>query len=162
MKQFKILDNNNNPVAILELDRIAATFWGKETDKDRYANPYKGTDETSKAMTPNWFDIVGWAIATSGKRDVEEWEMEKKGEGRVKDEARRSRWHRIAEQVLSNLSFTSFISQDLTLTSFTSGKPYTITPELKFSIEFQLSLYGEFLALISHFYKLGFTPVKVD
>lgn len=157
MKQFKILDKDNKPVTMNELDRIAATFWGKEIDKDRYANPYKG-----KAMVPNWFDIVGWAIATNGKREVEEWEVEKEGEGRVKDEARRSRWRIIAEQVLSNLSLTSFISQDLTLISFTSGKPYSITPELKFSLEFQLSLYGEFLALISHFYKLGFTPVRVD
>lgn len=161
MRQFKILDRNNNPVAILELDRIAAEFWGKETNKDKYANPYKGTDKMSQSMTPSWFDVVGWAIANEGKGNVGEWETNKE-DGSVKDEARRSRWHLIAERVLANISFTSFITSDLTLASFTSGKPYTLTPELKFSLEFQLSLYGEFLSLISHFYKLGFTPVKVD
>lgn len=148
-----------------QLDNIAATLWGKETDNKKYANPYKGKDGTNMRMMPSWYDVVGWAIATEGKKDVEEQEMNrdgKDGEGSVKDEARRNRWCLIAEQVLKNVTLTSFIAPDLTLTSFTPGKPYTLTPELKFSLEFQLSLYGEFLSLISHFYKLGFTPVKVD
>ena len=54
MNAFKILDKDNNPIPINELDRQAAEFWDKELHPKQYASP------EGKA---NWFDTLGWHIA---------------------------------------------------------------------------------------------------
>jgi hypothetical protein len=59
--EFQVLDKTGNAIAINELDRQAAEFWGVEVHKKRYACP-KGYGER---MT-NWFDIVGFAITQQG------------------------------------------------------------------------------------------------
>lgn len=54
--QFQILDNENNPVTLEEIDRIACNVWKKEYSSKMYATPSKGRQ--------NWYDCIGFAIAT--------------------------------------------------------------------------------------------------
>lgn len=66
---FKILDINNNAVAIAELDADAAAFWGKDVHDRQYATPYTPKPNLTMKerfefhiMNLNWFDKIGWVI----------------------------------------------------------------------------------------------------
>jgi len=54
MNAFQIIDKDNNPIPINELDKQAAAFWDEELHPKQYASP-KGKG--------NWFDTLGWHIA---------------------------------------------------------------------------------------------------
>lgn len=41
MNSFQILDRNNEPISINQLDQEAASFWKKEVDEKDFANPFK-------------------------------------------------------------------------------------------------------------------------
>lgn len=67
---FQILDKDNNPISINELDRQAAEFWNKEVKKECYAFPqikpkkfesYKEAFSFWSSVT-NWYDNIGWYI----------------------------------------------------------------------------------------------------
>jgi len=58
MNAFQILDKENNPISINELDQQAAEFWNVEIHPKWYASP----SETSG----NWYDNIGWYIANQG------------------------------------------------------------------------------------------------
>ena len=58
---FKILNSENQPVPINELDREAAEFWGQPIKDREYATP-KLEEEISFYFVPNWFDKIGHAI----------------------------------------------------------------------------------------------------
>ena len=87
MSAFQILDKENNPISIKELDRQAADFWNKKVDSKYYANPskiekfsnpdnltgeellrakmkFKSNQIISESL--NWFDVIGWTIAHKG------------------------------------------------------------------------------------------------
>jgi len=54
MNAFQILDKNNNPIPLSELDKQAAEFWDVELHPKQYAAP------DGKC---NWYDLLGWNIA---------------------------------------------------------------------------------------------------
>ncbi len=71
MNSFQILDKNNNPIAINELDKEACELWNKAVDTKQYAYPevkpekfesYKDSFNFYCGLT-NWFDKIGWKIA---------------------------------------------------------------------------------------------------
>lgn len=77
---FQILNENNKPVSIGELDKQACDFWGKKLHQKYYAYPqvkpesfpskdYKSSHEFYFNLT-NWFDKVGFLISEG----AESWE----------------------------------------------------------------------------------------
>ena len=58
MNAFQILDKNNNPIPLSELDKQAAEFWNVKLDPKWYASPTE--------MGSNWYDSIGWNIANQG------------------------------------------------------------------------------------------------
>lgn len=80
MNSFNIIDENNIPLTITQLDIEAAIFWGKPVDKIRYADPtpnFKNNydlqgQDLKRAMNKynlyrslSWFDTIGW-LASEG------------------------------------------------------------------------------------------------
>lgn len=70
---FKILDKNDKPLSIGELDKEACELWGKELHQKEYAYPqfkpekfptedYKSSFDFYSSLT-NWFDKIGWKIS---------------------------------------------------------------------------------------------------
>lgn len=59
MNAFQILDKDNNPIPINELDKQAAEFWNVTFDAKWYASPTE--------MGTNWYDSIGFNIAYPGK-----------------------------------------------------------------------------------------------
>jgi hypothetical protein len=63
---FQILDKDNNPISIAQLDAEAAAFWGKEVHPRYYVSPpQKGESEfiiMTRELTSNWFDTIGYNI----------------------------------------------------------------------------------------------------
>lgn len=65
---FQILDLNNKPISINELDKQAAIFWNKEIHPKEYATPLvipEGLSlrERLNFINTNWFDKIGWIIS---------------------------------------------------------------------------------------------------
>ena len=81
MNAFQILDENNKPISIGELDRQACELWNKEVHKKDYAYPQHKpesfpTEEYTSAYNfystlSNWYDKIGWIIAD---KCCESWE----------------------------------------------------------------------------------------
>ncbi len=59
MNAFQIVDKDNNPVPINELDKQAAEFWDVELRSRSYACP--------TINNTNWYDSIGWKIANPGR-----------------------------------------------------------------------------------------------
>lgn len=66
---FQILNKNNDPIKMNDLDAEAAKLWGHEVDKSSYAVPKEQGDyaDTTKGRMAylrqsNWFDVVGHMI----------------------------------------------------------------------------------------------------
>lgn len=67
---FQILNASNEPISIGELDREAASFWGKEVHSKNYAYPQQDRPEYANIKEEmddlmshtNWFDVIGHAI----------------------------------------------------------------------------------------------------
>ncbi|MCP4255538.1 MAG: hypothetical protein GY775_19460 [Candidatus Scalindua sp.] len=76
MKSFQILDKSEKPVAINTLDAEVCKLQGKTPNAKHYCgfenpNDYeKGVDDyayVSTELTGNWFDTIGWLIASENK-----------------------------------------------------------------------------------------------
>lgn len=67
MNSFQILDKNNHPISLDELDKEAANFFGVEVKDDTYASP-------NNILCFDWFNWIGSAIANlEGDRLHAEW-----------------------------------------------------------------------------------------
>lgn len=62
--QFQILNSDNQPITMGELDKEAAAFWGVETGEHHVAP--KGHH-----WTENWFQFIGATIAQMPQRKYE-------------------------------------------------------------------------------------------
>lgn len=66
MNAFMILDKNNNPIPIKELDREVCELVGNEIDPKYYCTLGKREDFKSEweyITCSNWYDTIGWMIA---------------------------------------------------------------------------------------------------
>jgi hypothetical protein len=81
MNAFQILDENNKPISIGNLDRQACELWNKEIHEKQYAYPqhkpesfptdeYKSSWDFYSSLT-NWYDKIGWIIAD---KECEDWD----------------------------------------------------------------------------------------
>ncbi len=75
MNAFQILDKDNNPISIGQLDREVCELTGNEVDtkwyctlgnRKDYPEGFKGDMEYSR-RTSNWYDTIGWMIASEAK-----------------------------------------------------------------------------------------------
>lgn len=70
MNAFQILDKDNNPISIGELDRQVCELTGNEQDKKYYCNLAKNSELKTfkeKFSVSNWYDTIGWMIASENK-----------------------------------------------------------------------------------------------
>lgn len=74
MAAFQILDKENNAIGILELDKEVCELWGVPVHPKRYAmeNPREYYPEGIKGefdfySQSNWYDTIGWMIASENK-----------------------------------------------------------------------------------------------
>lgn len=76
---FQIQTEAKVPIAINDLDREAAEFWGNEVHPKQYATPEKITEDMDwrrklmAEMRGNWFDIIGYAINSPLSRYTNGW-----------------------------------------------------------------------------------------
>lgn len=67
MNAFQILDKENQPIEINELDKQVCELVGNEQDKKYYCLLGKREDYESDwayiSNTSNWYDTIGWMIA---------------------------------------------------------------------------------------------------
>lgn len=61
MNAFQILNKDNQPISLGELDQQAGLFWNQELDPKYYAQP-------DGNPLGNWFDTIGWGIAHPGNK----------------------------------------------------------------------------------------------
>lgn len=75
MNAFQILDKDNNPISIGQLDKEVCELTGNEIDPKHYCSlgnrkdypeGFKG-DMEYHGKTSNWYDTIGWMIAYEGK-----------------------------------------------------------------------------------------------
>lgn len=75
MNAFQILDKDNNPVSIGQLDREVCELTGNEVhpkhyctlgNRKDYPEGFKGEMEYHR-RTSNWYDTIGWMIAYEAK-----------------------------------------------------------------------------------------------
>ena len=74
MNAFKILDNKGNAISINKLDKEVCEMMGAEVDNKHYCRLGKREefDESIKGEldylfhSPNWYDTIGWLIASEG------------------------------------------------------------------------------------------------
>jgi len=151
MNSFQILDKENNPVQLNELDKIAAEFWGKEVQKKSYASPYKKRKDESnfefsfRESAGNWFDVLGWAIANQGNYT--------------------SGWTNVI----------MYLTQDLHLKMFKDTKDGSVDlygfvtkdGQMHLEDEVEEQIYGflywvkPYIALANHFNSLGYSPKQI-
>ena len=75
MSAFQILDKNNNPISIKNLDEEVCKIVGNEIDEKEYCRLGKRSDypNTNRGemdyllRTSNWYDTIGWMIAKENK-----------------------------------------------------------------------------------------------
>jgi hypothetical protein len=71
MNAFQILDNNNNPISINQLDKEVCEMVGNEIHSKNYCLLGKREDYKSNwdyiSSCSNWYDTIGWLIADTGK-----------------------------------------------------------------------------------------------
>lgn len=71
MKSFQILDKENNPISINELDKEVCELTDNEQDKKWYCPLGNKKDHKSKIdfirKCSNWYDTIGWMIASENK-----------------------------------------------------------------------------------------------
>lgn len=66
MNSFQILDSNNNPISIQDLDKEVCELTGNEIDPKWYCPLGNRKDHDSEIKflrVSNWFDTIGWMIA---------------------------------------------------------------------------------------------------
>ena len=68
---FQILDENNEPISMNELDKQVCELVGVEPDKKWYCKLGKREDYSSRMdyvmNAQNWYDTIGWMIAYEGR-----------------------------------------------------------------------------------------------
>jgi hypothetical protein len=82
MPQFQIHNSLGESIPINKLDEQAAAFWDKPVHPKRYATPYKpepGEDTKSvqsivNSQRGNWFDTIGWNIASPKVEYTDGWD----------------------------------------------------------------------------------------
>lgn len=158
MKKFQILDKDNNPISINELDKEAALFWRKQVNEESYATPYHKTkfenvnnlegDDLKRAMclhsfeyefkNSNWYDVIGWNIAYMSNYS--------------------SGWHGVATTILDNSFKGGFIK------SFDKNSSIELkdSEDILKSVQDVIHLYKPFIDLINHWKEKGYIPVSVD
>ena len=71
MNAFKILDKDNNPIAINQLDKEVCEIVGNEISPKSYCLLGKREDYESEwkyiSGCSNWYDTIGWMIASENK-----------------------------------------------------------------------------------------------
>jgi hypothetical protein len=60
--RFQIITSDKSAVTLNYIDKIAASFWHVEYSEKQYARPLN---------SPNWFDVIGFAIAMLPKGEHE-------------------------------------------------------------------------------------------
>jgi len=141
---FQILDKDNNAVAINELDKQAAEFWGKEVDKESYASPAKRKEGESTVQflrrEINWFDTIGYQIHSPNCTYTTGW-----------DNVKASLWSIQSTGMYKDL-FNEKQYED------EDGKSWT-------SLDIRLQVTKEFLKpffdLIDHWASLGYIPKQI-
>ena len=162
---FQIKNKEGEAIAINELDKEAAEFWGKEVHKKDYANPSVITEDMTsfeKAMaevSSNWFDIIGYCIHTEGNAC--------------------SGWPNVVATMIAEHIGMKFIDtsegyQDrpIVLPQFVSSKYLNAEgeerPAMHLPDELEQRIYGlymfyePYINLINHWKAKGYTPHKVE
>lgn len=162
---FQIKNKEGKAIAINELDKEAAEFWGKEVHKKNYANPVKDTDDMSEIeriraeMSSNWFDIIGWCIHSQGNAC--------------------SGWPNVVATMIAEHIGMKFIDtsegyQDrpIVLPQFVPSKYLNAEGEERPAVhlpdKLEQGIYGlymfyePFIDLINHWQAKGYTPHKVE
>ena len=156
MNEFQILDKEGKALSMRQLDNEAAAFWGKEVDPKWYATPpvdTTGMSEVQKIradMAGNWFDKIGWHIAT-----VREYS---------------GGWKDVIRTMIGESLISSFISDE----KESSEKPiqvYYMTgdPEVKLELHIEsemgvyaaLNYFKPYIELINHWHSKGYTPKQI-
>ena len=146
MNSFQILDKENNPISIKQLDKEAAEFWGKEVDPKWYANPSSKETHPLKQHS-NWYDTIGWTIAHKGNYT--------------------SGWHNVVNDLISETLGQKFIDfEDKTTVKVAefqkSGETTLSLPEkVEIDIYFCLEYYKPYIQLINHWMGKGYTPKQI-
>lgn len=146
MDSFQIVDKDNNPISIKQLDVEAAEFWNKKVDPKWYANPSpEGTDVFKQQS--NWYDTIGWAIANKGNYT--------------------SGWHNVVNDLIAEAlgqKFIDFNNKDIvSVAEFKKSGETTLSlpEEVEISIFFCLEYYKPYIQLINHWMTKGYQPKQI-
>ena len=138
MNSFQILDRNNEPISINQLDQEAASFWGKEVDKKYYANPFK------KKEFVNSSNLEGEEL----KQAKETFKLK----NRILQNA--YNWHTVLAKSIPNITNSNWecVTSSI-IDEVEKGE------ELK---PIMAEIYQPFLDLIKHWEKKGYTPKSIN
>lgn len=64
--QFQILNSDNQPLTMEQLDKEVAEFWGVKYNDDEYARPFDNAP-----IGTDWFNFVGYAIIRIKQNRIE-------------------------------------------------------------------------------------------
>ncbi len=159
---FQILNANNEPISMKELDKEACEFWGKTSDPKYYANPSEPKregeseiDYLRRSMTSNWFDIIGYCIHTQGNYT--------------------SGWRNIVHTMISDILGSSLIGGKddesipvVKLRECIEVKPngeqvkaWHLEDKVEEAIYGTLEFYKPYIELINHWQSKGYVPLQV-
>lgn len=146
MNAFQILDKENDPISLTQLDKEAAEFWNKTVDPKWYANPSpEGTDVFKQCS--NWFDVIGYTIANKGNYT--------------------SGWHNVVNDLIAEAlgqKFIDFENKDtVKVAEFEKSGETTISlpNSVETSIYFCLEYYKPYIQLINHWMSKGYQPKQI-
>lgn len=169
MNSFMIKDAQGNGIALSELNKEIATFWGKEVEDGRYVHPYAPSvpeddsiqarmradaDDTNNCISLNWKQFLGWNIANLDPHT--------------------SGWSAVAEQLMRDVFAYSLMKVEddgkitlpqLEVTDIRSGEDKGVTVKsndyrLYFLAE-GIKKYKPFIDLINYFKEKGYVPVQI-
>lgn len=138
MNSFQILDKENNPISINQLDKEAAEFWDVEIQSKSYACPPNDFPEGTSEFysNPNWYDTIGWQIAYQGNYT--------------------SGWNNVATAMF-NCNLEGFMINHKNKEQVEILNNETLYAKLQATIKF----YEPYIALINHWQSLGYTPKQI-
>jgi len=155
---FQILNSNNEPISIKELDIEAAAFWNKIVDPKWYANPSPEGTAVMKQWS-NWFDTIGYCIHSQGNAC--------------------SGWSNIVATMMAESLGMLFIDtsegykeRPIPIIEWQRHDFYNMENEKKISYHLpdkleenifgSLEYYKPYIQLINHWKAKGYTPNKID
>lgn len=161
MNSFQILNKDNQPLTMNELDKSAAEFWGVEVDEKWYANPYKRQvppeglegselfkfemeEEMRCASMPNWYDKIGWNIANQGRATTVD------------------SWNNVVATLTSIHSTSIILNTDYTLPKIDVTPYGTFMPnDLINRLVVLVNHLTPYINLIRHWESLGYKPKQI-